>query len=108
MYFYYKFLNSTLTLFSYFIHLSSLPPFPSLSLSPPLSLPPPSLHQRANSDSNIHGPYMKGSTSSFKKLSKFFGEEPPRVEDIETFLEGLGYSHLYPVRTYIVSKSLHC
>jgi hypothetical protein len=54
------------------------------------------MRKRANSESNIHGPYMRGSASSFKKLSKFFGEEPPRVEDIKTFLEGLGYSHLYP------------
>lgn len=60
------------------------------------------LLQRANSESSIQGPYMRGSASSFKKLSKFFGEEPPRVEDIETFLEGLGYSHLYPVRAYMV------
>lgn len=45
---------------------------------------------------------MRGSALSFKKLSKFFGEEPPRVEDMETFLEGLGYSHLYPVRAHMV------
>ena len=45
---------------------------------------------------------MRGSALSFKKLSKFFGEEPPRVEDMETFLEGLGYSHLYPVRARMV------
>ena len=75
--------------------------FSTSSHPPPPSLPPS--HQRANSESNIHGPYMRGSASSFKKLSKFFGEEPPRVEDIETFLEGLGYSHLYPVRARVIS-----
>ena len=46
---------------------------------------------------------MRGSASSFKKLSKFFGEEPPRIEDIETFLEGLGYSHLCPVKLLLLT-----
>ena len=43
------------------------------------------------------GPFLQGSVSSFRKLSNFFGEEPPRLEDLESFLERLGYSHLTQV-----------
>lgn len=57
--------------------------------------------QRSNTmDSPVtssHGPFLQGSVSSFRKLSNFFGEEPPRLEDLESFLERLGYSHLTQV-----------
>jgi len=42
--------------------------------------------------------YSKGSTASYKKLSRFFGEEPPRVESLETLLDELGYVEYLPVR----------
>ena len=38
--------------------------------------------------------FCRGSVTSFRKLSNFFGAEPPRLEDITTFLEGLGYTDL--------------
>lgn len=41
--------------------------------------------------------FSKGSSASYKKLSRFFGEAPPRVEDLESLLEALGYTHLLPV-----------
>lgn len=41
--------------------------------------------------------YSKGSAASYKKLSRFFGEAPPRVEDLESLLEELDYLHLLPV-----------
>ena len=47
--------------------------------------------------SNQHDPshvYARGSLTSFKKLSKFFGEDPPRLEDMQSFLEALGYADL--------------
>ena len=73
---------------------------PSITSSLPPYLPPFLSHpKRANSDSQ--GPFLKGPTTSFNKLSRFFGEDPPRLEDMETFLEGLGYSHLYPVSKFI-------
>lgn len=54
--------------------------------------------QRSNSD-NIpaHGPFLRGPTARLKKLSNFFGEEPPYLEDLQSFLDGLGYSYLLPV-----------
>ena len=59
------------------------------------------LAQRSNTmDSpatTSRGPFLQGSVSSFRKLSNFFGEEPPRLEDLESFLERLGYSHLTQV-----------
>lgn len=50
-----------------------------------------------NNDNTLLGPYSKGSAASFKKLSRFFGEDPPRVEDLRSLLESLGYTHLLPV-----------
>ena len=41
--------------------------------------------------------YSKGSAASYKKLSRFFGEDPPRVENLESLLDELGYTHLLPV-----------
>lgn len=72
-----------------YINVFSIPP----SLFPP---------QRSNTmdspaTSSSPGPFLRGSISSFRKLSNFFGEEPPRVEDLESFLERLGYSHLTQV-----------
>ena len=49
--------------------------------------------------------YSIGSASSYKKLSRFFGEAPPRVEDLESFLEELGYLHLLPVRMYYAAST---
>lgn len=71
----------------------------TISNLPSLFLLP--LTQRSNTmDSPVtssHGPFLQGSVSSFRKLSNFFGEEPPRLEDLESFLERLGYSHLTQV-----------
>lgn len=59
------------------------------------------LTQRSNTmdppATTSRGPFLQGSVSSFRKLSNFFGEEPPRLEDLESFLERLGYSHLTQV-----------
>ena len=41
--------------------------------------------------------YCKGPAASFKKLSQFFGEAPPRIENIESLLEDLGYMEHLPV-----------
>lgn len=41
--------------------------------------------------------YSKGPATSYKKLSRFFGEAPPRVEDLESLCEELGYTALLPV-----------
>lgn len=43
------------------------------------------------------GPFHLGSASSFKKLSNFFGVEPPRLQNLKSFLEDLGYLELLPV-----------
>lgn len=45
--------------------------------------------------------YCKGSATSYKKLSKFFGEDPPRLENIESLLAQLGYTDYLPVRVKI-------
>ena len=76
----------------------------TISNLPSLFLLP--LTQRSNTmDSPVtssHGPFLQGSVSSFRKLSNFFGEEPPRLEDLESFLERLGYSHLTQVGVWQV------
>ncbi len=41
--------------------------------------------------------FSQGSAASYKKLSRFFGEAPPRVENLESLLEDLGYMHLLKV-----------
>jgi len=43
--------------------------------------------------------YSTGRAASYHKLKKFFGEDPPRVETMESFLDSLGteYSSLLPV-----------
>ena len=46
------------------------------------------------------GPFLLGSATSFKKLSNFFGAEPPRVQNLKSFLEDLGYIELLPVSWY--------
>lgn len=45
--------------------------------------------------------YSKGSAASYKKLSRFFGEEPPRVENLESLLDELGYMEYLPVCTML-------
>ena len=42
--------------------------------------------------------YSRGSVASYKKLSRFFGEQPPRVENLESLLDELGYTDYLPVR----------
>lgn len=56
------------------------------------------LKPAGSTEVGLLGPHSKGSAASFKKLSRFFGEDPPRVETLESFLEDLGYMHLLPVR----------
>ena len=51
----------------------------------------------AASVSQKPGPFLLGSATSFKKLSNFFGVEPPRVQNLKSFLDDLGYSELLPV-----------
>lgn len=48
-------------------------------------------------ESNVLAAYSKGSAASYKKLSQFFGEPPPRVEDLQSLCDELGYTHLLPV-----------
>ena len=47
---------------------------------------------KETSPANVLTAYSKGSAASFKKLSHFFGEAPPRVEDLQSLCEELGYS----------------
>ena len=64
----------------------------------------------ATASSGIVTAYSKGSASSYKKLSRFFGEAPPRVEDLESLLEELDYLHLLPVCSFpvhIISYFVH-
>lgn len=67
---------------------------------PAITRPSP-LRKRSNTQTVSKPPteqvYCRGSLTSFKKLSNFFGAEPPRLEDITTFLDGLGYSDLIQV-----------
>lgn len=58
--------------------------------------------QRESSNLPFHGEslltaYSEGSAASYKKLSRFFGEDPPRVENLKSLLDELGYTHLLPV-----------
>jgi hypothetical protein len=48
-------------------------------------------------EKNSLAAYSKGSAASYKKLSRFFGEEPPCVENLESLLEELGYMEYLPV-----------
>lgn len=60
----------------------------------------------APGDTDLLAAYSKGSAASYKKLSHFFGEAPPRVEDLESLLEELGYMHLLPVCESVLLQ--HC
>lgn len=52
-------------------------------------------------ENNTLAAYSKGSAASYKKLSRFFGEEPPRVENLESLLDELGYMDYLPVGLYV-------
>lgn len=68
-----------------------------------ISRPSPTTRKRSTSQTaskpRPDNVYCHGSLTSFKKLSNFFGAEPPRLEDITTFLEGLGYADLIQAST---------
>jgi hypothetical protein len=61
----------------------------NVSVSTPTATPPTSLAELAQT-ANI-------TKTSHKKLRKFFGEDLPHVENLNTFLTGLGYPELIPV-----------
>lgn len=56
--------------------------------------------------SDVLAAYSKGSAASYKKLSRFFGEAPPRVEDLESLCEELGYTSLLPVSPSVCAKKV--